>query len=427
MRRRIAIGVIGLALLGIAGVAFAYFRLSDTPSGELDTELAGVSVETPTELVPIETETAPTEPTSTNPAKPPEPPEQCWRNFGGDPQRQLSRPDVNLGLPRRTLWSRRVGLMEYPPTFCEDRIYVNLQAGVTLALNAKTGRILWRKEADAPTASSPTIFGPLLIVSSHAGTVTALRREDGRRVWRLHVPGIVESSPVVVDDVAFFGTTEGRVFAVNAETGRVRWAYNTGGRINSSPSIFGTRLCISTYAGSVFCLNKNNGNKLWSTYVRRDLLQYESFYASASTDGARVYTTARTGKVVAFSGRSGRVLWTYNMGALAYSTPAIADRRVYVGAFDGQVRALRATDGRVLWTTTIGGRMLAPALVVGKLVFASTLDGQTFGLRAADGKIVWRRSKGRYAPGIATNRHYFFSLRGDLMAMRGENSPRESR
>jgi outer membrane protein assembly factor BamB len=424
MRRRIAIGVIGLVLLGIAGAAFAYFRLNDKPSGELDTELAGVSVETATDVLPIETETAPD---TTTPQRPPEPAEQCWPNFGGDPQRQLSRPVVNLGLPRRTLWTRRVGLMEYPPTFCDGRVYVNLQFGVTLALNAKTGRVLWRREADAPTASSPAIYGTLLIVSSHAGTVTALRREDGRKVWRLHVPGIVESSPVVVDDVTYFGTTEGRVFAVNARTGRVRWAYNTGGRINSSPSIFGTRLCVSTYAGSVFCLNKNNGNKIWSTYVKRDLLQYESFYASASTDGPRVFTTARTGKVVAFSGRTGRVLWTYNMGALAYSTPAIANGRVYVGAFDGRVRALRATDGKLLWTSTVGGRMLAPALVVGKLVFVSTLDGATFGLRASDGKVVWRRSKGRYAPGIATDRHYFFSLRAHLMAVRGENSPREVR
>ena len=231
---------------------------------------------------------------------------------------------------------------------------------------------------------------------------------------------------MVVDETAYFGSTDGRVFAVNVNTGAVRWAYNTGGRINSSPSIFGKRLCVSTYAGSVFCLNRLNGRKYWSTYVKRDLLRYESFYASASTDGPRLYTTARSGKVVALSGRTGRVLWTHELGSLAYATPAIARGRIFVGSFNGRLSAFRSETGRVLWTTTIGGRILAPAVVVGKLVFASTLDGKTVGMRVENGKIVWRRSQGRYAPGIATDRRYFFTLRGTLISFRGQNSPKEA-
>jgi outer membrane protein assembly factor BamB len=228
-----------------------------------------------------------------------------------------------------------------------------------------------------------------------------------------------------VGDTAYFGSTDGRVFAVDADKGSVRWAYNTGGRINSSPSIWGDRLCISTYAGSVFCLDRRNGRKLWSTYVKRNFVSYESFYASASTDGPRVYTTSRTGKVVAFSARSGRILWTHNMGSLAYSTPAIANGRIFVGAFDGRLRCLRAGDGKLLWSIPIGGRMLAPAVVVGDIVFAATLDGNTVGLRATDGKILWRQSKGRYSPGIATDRHYYFSLGKTMFAYRGERSPPE--
>ena len=98
--------------------------------------------------------------------------------------------------------------------------------------------------------------------------------------------------------------------------GRVRWAYNTGGRINSSPTVFGPRVCITTYAGSIFCLRRSNGAKLWSTYVKRDFVRYESFYASASTDGRRLFTIARSGRVVALNARNGRVLWTRRLPAL---------------------------------------------------------------------------------------------------------------
>ena len=57
--------------------------------------------------------------------------------------------------------------------------------------------------------------------------------------------------------------------------------------------------------------------------------------------------------------------------------------------------------------------------MVGKLVFFSTLEGNTYAVRAVDGKIVWRVRMGKYSPGIATDRHYFFSLNGRLIAYAG--------
>jgi outer membrane protein assembly factor BamB len=99
---------------------------------------------------------------------------------------------------------------------------------------------------------------------------------------------------------------------------------------------------------------------------------------------------------------------------------------VYVGGFDGRLRAFRAEDGKVLWDTALGGQILAPALIVGDLVFVSRLDDRTYALRTSDGKVVWQRGEGGYSPGIATDRHYYLSLRRILFAYRGENSPPEA-
>ena len=79
----------------------------------------------------------------------------------------------------------------------------------------------------------------------------------------------------------------------------MRWAYDTGGRINASPSIWGNRICISTYAGSLFCLDRRNGRKLWSKYFNRGFFRNESFYASPSTDGQRIFLVSRSGTVYA--------------------------------------------------------------------------------------------------------------------------------
>ena len=257
-----------------------------------------------------------------------------------------------------------------------------------------------------------------MLVSSHGGTVTAHRRSDGRILWRLRTGGKVESSPVVVDGIAYFGTTEGRLFAVNSATGNVRWAYDTGGRINSSPSVVGDHVCISTYAGSVLCVRNVNGRELWTTYIQRDALRAESFYASPSSDGLRLFTVSRSGKAVALSISSGKVLWTYQMSGWGYSTPAVSDGTVYVSAFDGGIRALRAADGRVRWQRFVPGRILGPALVVGDLVFFSTLERKSYGLDRRTGRIVWRTNRGRYVVGIATDRYYYFSLNGSLIKYR---------
>ena len=154
---------------------------------------------------------------------------------------------------------------------------------------------------------------------------------------------------MVVDDVAYFGSTEGRLYAVNARTGNVRWAYNTGGRINASPSdLRGADLRLDVRRLDLLPGQAQRPEAL--EHVRQaEHFSYESFYASASTDGARLYTTSRAGKIVALSAKSGRVLWTYQMGNWGYATPAIADGRVYVGGFDSQLRAFRATDGKLLW------------------------------------------------------------------------------
>jgi len=419
MRKKILLAVLAVFLL-VAGAAGAFFmRLEDRPEGGLDTDLTDITVST----ADPSTDTI-DEPTTTQEAGPERKPERCWTEFGGNPQRSLYQP-VDLGRPlRKPRWSRGVGgLMEYGPSFCDGKLYVNTQTtGLTIAFDARNGRRLWTKRG-GHKASTPAIAGPRLVVTSQDGTVQGLNRANGKVLWEIKTGARVESSPVAIDDIAYFGTTDGRLFAVNVRSGGVRWAYDTGGRINSSPSIWGDRICISTYAGSIFCLRRTNGSKLWSTYVKRNVVSYESFYSSPSTDGRRLYTIARSGKLVALDAGSGRIAWTHQLSGLGYATPAIAHGRVFVGTRGGSFNAFDAGSGRLLWSRSMGGPVAGSALVVGDLVFAST-TGKTVALRVGTGETVWRFKSGHFVPGIATDRMYYLSLSGLLVAFKGERSPR---
>jgi outer membrane protein assembly factor BamB len=409
----LSLAILGLLVAG-AGVA-VFLKARDHPQGKLDTELKGVSVETGA-TGPI---TAPKEKKSRRIVED----KRCWLNFGGNPQRTLSRPSIDIGLPLRHYWVTGLGsYIEYPPSYCSGILYVNTFAGKTVALNSYNGHVIWQRRGGRKP-STPAIAGPRLIVSSHDGTVTAYNRFNGRRLWRLKIDAKVESSPVAVKRLVYFGATDGRLFAVYVRTGRIKWAYDTGGRINSSPSILGNRIFVSTYAGSIVSLRRSDGHKNWIHYLGRDLLRTQSFYASVSTDGKRLFTISRSGAVYALSANDGHTIWRSSVNSWGYATPAVAHGRVFFGGFDGRVRALRASTGQVIWSRRLGGRFLGPAFVAGKYVFFSNLERNTYGLRAADGKLLWHLDIGKYSPGIVTERHYFFTLNGIVQAWQGRKSP----
>jgi outer membrane protein assembly factor BamB len=411
MRKRLLLGG-GVVLALAAGAAAAVVLVAQRQAeGHLDTKLAGVAYEGPAKAPaprPVKRASHPDRP--------------CWLQFGSNPARSLARLDIDLGRPTRPVWARALnGYVEYPPVYCDGLLYVNTFRGRTYAVNAATGKTVWQHDG-GHKPSSPAIAGRRLLVSANDGSLTAYDRFTGRRLWRIHTGARVESSPAVEDGTAYVGNANGRVFAVDVARGRIRWAFDTGAIINSSPTLAGGRVCVTNYAGAVFCLRARDGHKLWSTYLKRDPLRFESFYASASTDGRRLYTIARSGRVVALSMATGTVDWSKHIDAWGYSTPALARGLVLVGGFDGALHAYRASSGADVWSSHVGGRILGAPVVIGKLVFFATLEKRAYAARLRDGKVVWRFNAGKYSPGIATDRHYYFTLNGLLTSFRGSRA-----
>ena len=67
--------------------------------------------------------------------------------------------------------------------------------------------------------------------------------------------------------------------------------------------------------------------------------------------------------------------------------------------------------------------MIGAPIVVGNLVFFSSLEEKTYAARVSDGRVVWQLGIGKYSPGIATERTYYFTLNGLVVAFRGRYSP----
>ncbi|HEY6593643.1 MAG TPA: PQQ-binding-like beta-propeller repeat protein, partial [Asanoa sp.] len=197
-RRRLLVGG-GLVAIVIAVAVGLYVRSQDNPP-----EKRGSATE---EFVTTE------EPEPKPPPKKENP--RPWPTYGYDDARQHISP-YHLRPPYKRLWTIDAhDTLEFPPSLGYGRMYLAQQKGLFFALNAKNGRVVWRKSLGRCAASSPTI-GRKVVYQSYMHRVVCAQDQAG---------------------------ADGFVVAWDADSGRELWRYKTQ-PVESSPLLHGNRLYI---------------------------------------------------------------------------------------------------------------------------------------------------------------------------------------
>jgi len=107
-----------------------------------------------------------------------------WPTYRHDPARFGAAPGEVAAEPA-PLWKRQLPGRLTPPVAARAKVFVASKSHHTLfALDARTGRHVWRFIAGGPIDSPPTIVGPLVVFGCADGWVYCLRAEDGQLVWR---------------------------------------------------------------------------------------------------------------------------------------------------------------------------------------------------------------------------------------------------
>jgi alcohol dehydrogenase (cytochrome c) len=77
--------------------------------------------------------------------------------------------------------------------------------GLLVALDAATGRRLWRRAFRTPLFGCATAVNDVVFTSTYRGTVEALRAADGRPLWMARQPAGVNACPAVAGDTLLVG------------------------------------------------------------------------------------------------------------------------------------------------------------------------------------------------------------------------------
>jgi outer membrane protein assembly factor BamB len=390
----------------VGGVVVATIAVRSQPEDSaLDTQLVGVD-EPDAALQPAQQQPEPAPVRAQGP-----PVEQpCWPIYGRNPARTSDASDLRHGIPQRPTWFLRVGIMEFPPSYCDGVLYVNNQRGETMAIRANNRQVIWRRQTAKVYDSTPAISGDRLFVGSYSpGGVQALDRRTGQRLWRLVAGGPVEASPVVVDGLVYATSIDRRVYAIEEETGQVRWAFRTGGAVKDSPSVVGGRVYVGNYAAEVFSLDARTGRVHWRRSVGG--VRGDRIYSSVPISRSTAYFATVRGQVYALDTRNGATRWRQEIPGYVYSTPAISGNRLFIGNYQGEVHAFDARTGRRVWKRTVGGTISGSPTVIGDVVYVSSLSrSRTWGLSVRDGRTLWEYPDGRYVTGIATRDALYLSM-----------------
>ena len=345
---------------------------------------------------------------------------EAWPTFGNTPESTRSNTALNVTRPFRTRWDVNVGsLVELPPVIGDGRVVVGTNHGLAIAIDIRSGAILWRTQLGGAVAASPALTGlpstpsagtpRLAVFATIPGDLIALDPATGALRWRISLGSSVETSPLVLGDGIFVGTRAGIVARVSLTRHRTVWTAAMGGSVKGAIARSGTNVIVGDYSGHVTALDQATGHVVWrTTSPGKALAGPGRFYAGPAVAYGRVYIGNVNGRVLGLDAATGKVNWVHVVGNYVYSSAAIADRLVFEGSYDHNLYAFNAVTGAVVWHQDLGQRISGSPSVLGNLVWIATLGapvgaGHVFAFDVRTGRRVLVRPAGRYDAAVGVD------------------------
>lgn len=243
------------------------------------------------------------------------------------------------------------------PLVVDDTIYCGSSDGGIYALDAATGKKLWRHDAKAPVFSGIGRHGAeALTFGTMDGSVVLFDRHTRQETFRAHTGGGVVTVPLVVGDKVIAGSRDYVLYGLNLTDGSVAWRFSYWfSWIESTPVLRGGVIYVGASDYSrVSAIDPTTGRAKWQTPVHgmnwgSPLVTDDAVFTGTVAQNMPGTVIAHTGGIVALDRRTGVVKWHLlaapapenGFGGYA-GTLALAGDKVIAAGFDGKLIALPA-------------------------------------------------------------------------------------
>jgi outer membrane protein assembly factor BamB len=221
------------------------------------------------------------------------------------------------------------------------------------ALEAATGRTIWRFDAGAPVLSAPAVarVGPEEYVVFSAGRqLVVVHAGTGELAWSVTGRGFSAGRAGCDDQRVYTSAADGYARAHDVLTGRQAW---------SCPMVSGEAHRVALYSG-------------WD---------------SAAVLGGGVVIVATVSGSLALETATGAVRWRFPGSTMYPSAVVLGDDTALLTDEQGAVCRVSLADGRVLWRAALRVRVLNAGVTVdGDSAWVLSARGRLIGVRLADGR-----------------------------------------
>jgi len=303
----------------------------------------------------------------------------------------------------RDLLSNAQGTFGIQPLVANGRIYLASSigtgptGGILLALNAATGKLVWKFNTVVPASNgAQTPYG------SGGAWETPLPGSDGSVTFGTGNP--YQSAAEAIAHPSPWLYTDSEV-NLDAATGKLRWYYQgvsndfmdhdlqtspIAATINGQPAVIG-----SGKVGVVYAMNASTGKLIWKTPVgehsKSDNYPLEAMEHKLTLTAPYTILPGSLGGVLSNLALAGNTVYV----ATVDQQFTLAKMSYPLGAQDGpgsgEIEALNLTTGKVEWDTKVQAYPLGAATVSNDLVFTTLYTGVLIALDRTTGAVVYQR------------------------------------
>ncbi|MEP7299885.1 MAG: outer membrane protein assembly factor BamB [Burkholderiales bacterium] len=251
------------------------------------------------------------------------------------------------------------------------------------------GAVKWRKPLGARVTTAPLVAGERVFVVGVDRAVQAFDALDGRKLWIAQRPGdpltLAQSGVLSAFKDTLVAGQGPRMAGLDPLTGEVRWEAVVGSprganEIERLADLVGpaTRvgdvMCARSFQAAVGCVDAQRGVTVWSKNIGGT--------DAVAADAEFVFAADASDRITAWKS-NGEVAWTSDK--LLYrslSAPLSVGKTVVFGDADGTLHLLARESGEALLRlTTDGSAIAAQPVAVGTVMMVVTRNGGLFAFR----------------------------------------------
>jgi outer membrane protein assembly factor BamB len=281
--------------------------------------------------------------------------------------------------------------------FDSGKLYASTGYGEALALDAGSGKILWRQKLDFPARSAPLVAGGLVAVVTQNDLLQTFDAQSGTPGW--HFTGAVGTPPMAAasvtgapafaDGIVVAGFSTGQLAAIDATSGTPVWEQSLAvgfghastldmSDIVATPVIASGVVYALNLGGSFMAVDLHSGAQVWTHQA--------SGSQPPAASGGFLFLLDSNQMLFAVHADDGLVSWSIALPAfknmkkqlnpITWSGPALVNGTLIAVSDHGEMALVDATTGKVKQTIKLGAPADLPPIGAGGVLLQLTRDAR---------------------------------------------------